>query len=684
MVNQFGRKLYSIFFKTYTEKVWGMPCDEMSADWAAQRIKGLSLGGAVIDGLKRSLGLNRRRNGDAQVKTLIESFRYPRLGPGMMWDAARDKVLQQGNTILMGHALKQVSADARTGRWRVAATTSNGETVTINAAHVISSAPLRELAARLHPLPAAMPAAAALRYRDFLTVALTIRSPDLFPDNWIYIHDPKVKVGRIQNFRSWSPEMVPDPAIACVGLEYFCFEGDGLWSADDTELVALATREMAMLGLVSAEQVTGGVVVRQEKAYPVYDDDYARNVDALRRELETRYPTLHCVGRNGMHRYNNQDHAMMTAMLTVPQYRGGRQGLRHLERQRRRGISRGGHGRRTGRACERSRGARAFEGRMNRHPLWPAVLGSWALAAAVLCLVGLDGDRRHALSGSRRCHAAPRSARLACGPELVGRRAAPPERRRLSDALVASRRPAARAGDGPGRTGRVRRRRRAGRHGRRAARDIAGGDGRHRRAHRPCRRPGRSEAGATADAALDPAGVFNCNRCGSTTTAGKSRWRSARWRRSPGRRRHGAVPWQARRWPHLSPSRWKACRSRRPSPVSLRCPGCSTRAGRRTLIALLATLFLTALTLHLVTRGPAIWAASCDAMSPGYLAALGVAAAGVALAAMAAPAARIGRLLALLASGGAAGATLLALAPDCLRGPFATLDRSCGGFGMSR
>ena len=317
VVNQFGWKLYSIFFKTYTEKVWGMPCDEMSADWAAQRIKGLSLGKAVLDGLQRSLGLNKAPNDGMAAKTLLEHFRYPRLGPGMMWEAARDHVLGHGNEVLMGHALKQLSQDAGTGRWRVTASNEAGETVTVNAAHVISSATMRELASRLHPLPAALPAASALRYRDFLTVALMVRSPDLFPDNWIYIHDSKVKVGRVQNFRSWSPEMVPDADIACVGLEYFCFEGDGLWSASDDDLVALATREMALLGLCSAEQVQGGVVVRQEKAYPVYDDDYRDNVDTLRREIEARHPTLHCVGRNGMHRYNNQDHAMMTAMLTV-------------------------------------------------------------------------------------------------------------------------------------------------------------------------------------------------------------------------------------------------------------------------------------------------------------------------------------------------------------------------------
>ena len=319
-INQFGQKLYSIFFKTYTEKVWGMPCDEMSADWAAQRIKGLSLWSAVVDGLKRSLGLNKRPNDGMATKTLLESFRYPRQGPGMMWEAARDHILATAKgEVLMGHALKQLAhADVKGDgdNWRVTATHADGERV-ITARHVISSAPMRELAARLHPLPASLPQAMELKYRDFLTVALKIRSDDLFPDNWIYIHDDKVQVGRIQNFRSWSPEMVPDAGVACVGLEYFCFEGDGLWAQDDAALIALATREMEILGLVRAEQVIGGAVVRQEKAYPVYDETYAANVSAMRAELEAAFPSLHLVGRNGMHRYNNQDHAMMTAMLTV-------------------------------------------------------------------------------------------------------------------------------------------------------------------------------------------------------------------------------------------------------------------------------------------------------------------------------------------------------------------------------
>ena len=320
--NQFGKKLYSIFFKTYTEKVWGMPCDEMSADWAAQRIKGLSLWNAVTDGLKRSLGLNKKPNDGQAVKTLLETFRYPRLGPGMMWEAARDKIIATGKgQVLMGHALDRLANDGN--GWTMTAEGSDGK-VQIRAKDAISSAPMRELAKRLHPLPQSSLQANDLRYRDFLTVALMVKSEDLFPDNWIYIHDDRVQVGRVQNFRSWSPEMIPDDEMACVGLEYFCFEGDGLWSSTDEELVAQATLEMEILGLCDPAKVVSGAVVRQEKAYPVYDDDYEANVEAMRVELEEKHPTLHLVGRNGMHRYNNQDHAMMTAMLTVENILAGK------------------------------------------------------------------------------------------------------------------------------------------------------------------------------------------------------------------------------------------------------------------------------------------------------------------------------------------------------------------------
>lgn len=317
VVNQFGHRLFSIFFKTYTEKVWGMPCDEISADWAAQRIKGLSLGAAILDGLKRSLGLNKRPNDGMATKTLLEAFRYPRLGPGMMWEAARDKIKAAGNQIVMGQTLKEIAHDPVGNRWHVKTIGGDGTAIAIDASHVISSAPMRELAGCIHPLPTTLNRALDLKYRDFLTVALMIKSDDLFPDNWIYIHDSKVRVGRVQNFRSWSPEMVPDESIACVGLEYFCFEGDGLWASTDTDLIELAKKEMAILGLCKPEYVVGGMVVRQEKAYPVYDDAYAENVRIMREELEGRYPSLHLVGRNGMHRYNNQDHAMMTAMLAV-------------------------------------------------------------------------------------------------------------------------------------------------------------------------------------------------------------------------------------------------------------------------------------------------------------------------------------------------------------------------------
>jgi len=315
--NQFGERLFQIFFKTYTEKVWGLSCDEISADWAAQRIKGLDLWTAVLNGLKRSLNLARKpTTGAATVKTLIESFQYPRRGPGMMWDAAARKIRAQGGRLLMGRELVSLEHDAAADLWRIEVATAKGERESFTARHVVSSAPVRELIPRIKPVPISLLHARALRYRDFLTVALIVRKAELFPDNWIYIHDPSVKVGRVQNFHSWSPEMVPD-GMSCLGLEYFCFEGDNLWDAPDADLIALAKREVAKIGLVSANDVVDACVVRQPKAYPVYDEEYRDNIAAIRLDLEGSYPTLHMVGRNGMHKYNNQDHAMMTAMLTA-------------------------------------------------------------------------------------------------------------------------------------------------------------------------------------------------------------------------------------------------------------------------------------------------------------------------------------------------------------------------------
>ncbi|MFM8890798.1 MAG: FAD-dependent oxidoreductase, partial [Planctomycetia bacterium] len=318
------------------EKVWGMSCREISADWAAQRIKGLSLWSAICAAV---FPKRRPKDRTQTIKTLIDTFRYPRKGPGMMWEAAADRTRSEGGVIRMGTRVPAVER-LPDGRWRVGVQPAGAEAGSLagstgespasewlEADDVISSAPLRELAAAVSPpmSPESRAAAASLRYRDFLTVALIVRPTNRFDDNWIYIHEPGVKVGRVQNFASWSPEMVPDHTLACYGLEYFCFEGDGLWSASDAELVALASRELAALGLVTPGDVLDGHVVRQAKAYPVYDDDYARHVETLRRELETRYPGLHLVGRNGMHKYNNQDHAMMTAMLTAQNILAGRQ-----------------------------------------------------------------------------------------------------------------------------------------------------------------------------------------------------------------------------------------------------------------------------------------------------------------------------------------------------------------------
>ncbi len=318
VANQFGERLFSIFFKTYTEKVWGMSCDEISADWAAQRIKGLDLWSAMSNALRNSIAPKRAADKNGQtIKTLIDSFQYPRKGPGMMWDAAAAKVRERGGAIHMGTTLDSLRWNEMTNLWTIKARTEAGEMKSFTARHVISSAPIRELLGSIAPAPACKAAADRLRYRDFVTVALIVDKPDLFPDNWIYVHEPKVKVGRIQNFRSWSPEMVPDENLACLGLEYFCFEGDGLWTSSDEELIALAKNELAVIGLATEDEVKDGCVVRQKKAYPVYDDGYKANVEEIRSELAENFPTLHLVGRNGMHKYNNQDHAMMTAMLTV-------------------------------------------------------------------------------------------------------------------------------------------------------------------------------------------------------------------------------------------------------------------------------------------------------------------------------------------------------------------------------
>jgi protoporphyrinogen oxidase len=323
VTNKFGRRLFEIFFRTYTEKVWGMKCTEISADWAAQRIKGLSLMKAIWHAL---LPQKSNQPRDKVIKTLVDSFRYPRRGPGMLWEAAADKVVRDGGEILLGRRVVSIEWDRSAWRWSVVAKDVDGSEERFACDHVISSMPMRELVPALAPAPPTDVRAAAdrLRYRDFLVVALVVKDRKLFDDNWIYIHDPNVKVGRIQNFRSWSPDMVRQDGTNCYGLEYFCFEGDGVWTADDKDLIAMATRELITLGLVEPEDVLDGTVVRQPKAYPVYDDSYQDHVEVIRDDVEANYPNLHLVGRNGMHKYNNQDHAMMTAMLVVKNIVAGR------------------------------------------------------------------------------------------------------------------------------------------------------------------------------------------------------------------------------------------------------------------------------------------------------------------------------------------------------------------------
>ncbi len=313
--NQFGWRLFSIFFKTYTEKVWGISTTELSADWAAQRIKSLDMW--LV--LKSALLPHRKpsQRGDV-VTTLIDSFRYPRLGPGQMWERVAEISREKGQPVIFGHSVDSIKHDR--GRVRAVVTrTVSGETMEHAGTDFVSSIPIRQLIAHLDPpAPEAVQKAAnSLSYRDFISVALMIDRADVFPDNWIYIHDPSVRVGRIQNFKNWSPAMVPDQAKTCLGLEYFCFEGDGLWTSGDSTLIKLATDELAQLGVCTPDQVFDGVVVRQQKAYPVYDDAYQTHVDVIREYLITQLSNLHLVGRNGMHKYNNQDHSMMTALLVA-------------------------------------------------------------------------------------------------------------------------------------------------------------------------------------------------------------------------------------------------------------------------------------------------------------------------------------------------------------------------------
>jgi protoporphyrinogen oxidase len=319
ITNRFGKRLYNTFFKTYTEKVWGIPCNEISADWAAQRIKGLSL----ISTIKNALLSAQPTNKSNVIKTLIDAFDYPEKGPGQMWEMVADDIQTRGSELKMKSSVEKIL-------WQKGKVTAleidvDGRKERVAGTDFISSMPVQELVRKMKPAPPAhvQEAADRLGYRDFLTVSLIVNKANLFQDNWIYIHDSAVKVGRIQNFKNWSPHMVPDPNKTCLGLEYFCFEGDGLWTTSDEDLIKLATEELGVLGLVDPKDVEDGAVVRMPKAYPVYDSVYAAAVNTIR-EFLTGLGNLYLVGRNGMHKYNNQDHSMLTAMLSVKNILGAK------------------------------------------------------------------------------------------------------------------------------------------------------------------------------------------------------------------------------------------------------------------------------------------------------------------------------------------------------------------------
>jgi len=316
VTNRFGTRLYHAFFGPYTEKVWGIPGSAIGADWAAQRIRGLSLRTTVLNAVL----------GSSTARSLIREFQYPRLGPGMMWERFAAMVEAHGGEVRMGTeavAVRRVEGD----RWEVVCREGGRESI-LHGGHVISSMPLPTLLARLEPAPPAAVAAAAerLRHRAMLVVGLMVRRAELFPDNWIYVHSPDVSVGRIQNFRNWSRDLVPDPETSSLGLEYFCSEDDALWRLADADLIDLAGRELTMLGLANASEVVDGAVIRQPKAYPVYDGEYKAHLAVIQEYFAT-VSGLQTIGRNGLHRYNNQDHSMLTGIFAARNLCGGRHDL---------------------------------------------------------------------------------------------------------------------------------------------------------------------------------------------------------------------------------------------------------------------------------------------------------------------------------------------------------------------
>ena len=329
VTNRFGRRLFRLFFKSYTEKVWGIPCSEIRADWAMQRIKNLSLKKALWNAV----------SGANDTTSLIEKFYYPRLGPGMMWEKMRDRILARGGEVHMRSSVRSIARDGNriTGIEVEHRGVEGGkvETRVVTADHYVSSMALRDLILMLNPPPPpeVVEAARRLQYRDFLIVVLILDRTAPFPDNWIYIHSQDVKVGRIQNFGAWSPEMLADPDKASIGMEYFLNITDELWNLPDGDLVAMAAAELEKIGLASAKAVVDGTVIRQPKAYPVYDGAYKEALAIIKDWLST-LENLQTVGRNGLHRYNNQDHSMLTAMLAARNILGEKNDLWEVNLER--------------------------------------------------------------------------------------------------------------------------------------------------------------------------------------------------------------------------------------------------------------------------------------------------------------------------------------------------------------
>lgn len=303
---RFGWRLYNIFFKTYTEKVWGIEANKIGSDWASQRIKNLSLSKAILNAFFKD------KSGEV-ITTLIDEFKYPKFGPGMMWETAYTKLTNKGHKIVLNSKVKKIEK-YETNTYKVIL--ESGEV--FEAEHVITSMPLASLPSTIYPNEnkETKLSGESLKFRDFLSVALVLDVEDAFPDNWIYIHEPGVKVGRIQNYGSWSPYLIKE-GMTCLGLEYFVNENDNMWNSSDDDLIELAKGELEYLKIIDTGKIKNGYVVRMPKAYPVYDLEYQQNITVIRRWLENNHANIHPIGRNGMHRYNNQDHSMVAGVLTV-------------------------------------------------------------------------------------------------------------------------------------------------------------------------------------------------------------------------------------------------------------------------------------------------------------------------------------------------------------------------------